>query len=435
MVFTERNNMMQTSLYGRVSKLLESYEWSDCSFSVSGRNFKAHRLIMGISSPVFKAMFYGPLSTSDDIIIADIEPDIFQLLIVYIYTDKVEISCIEHAFELLYAAKKYLLEDLREKCIDYIKANLSVDNVISVLNFSEYIQEDPLITDSLKLFCEHAKYLFNESLENITSSSLKIILESNDINISERDLIVFAFQWAKVTCCSNGVADTFENRRKCLVDNHLFKLLRFSILSDKDLEIILNEDTNAKEAIELAEITKMNICNLNDSSCIKMTRNALKVREHICHRRFLRSSAPLIVDGQNNTIHVKMQVDKTIFINSLCVPTRMSPQINFHSDNAMLYSEQFSVTVTCETDNCIIKSTNFMNTVEYDSNVFIEFSEPCVLQKDKWYVINFSWPSGGCYSNRYIVVQRDVVVHQKVKFHFEDTVSDGSFLESLKFSL
>lgn len=71
---------------------------------MAGKDFKAHKLILGISSPVFEAMFYGPLSSNEEIAITDIEPDVFQLLLNYIYTDKVEIPSIEQAFELLYAS-------------------------------------------------------------------------------------------------------------------------------------------------------------------------------------------------------------------------------------------------------------------------------------------------------------------------------------------
>lgn len=45
-----------------------------------------HRYYIGISSPVLEAMFYGPLSTNEEIIVTDIELKIFQLLLNYIYT-------------------------------------------------------------------------------------------------------------------------------------------------------------------------------------------------------------------------------------------------------------------------------------------------------------------------------------------------------------
>lgn len=140
------NELRLNSLYDRVNKLLVSSEWSDCSFSVSGKKIKAHKLILGVSSPVFEAMFYGPLSTSDDIKITDIEPTIFQLLLNYIYTDKLDIRSIEEAYDLLYASRKYMLENLTQVCITYIQSNLDIDNVITVLNYPDYIQDNQLVS-------------------------------------------------------------------------------------------------------------------------------------------------------------------------------------------------------------------------------------------------------------------------------------------------
>lgn len=438
------NETTQTNLYDRVSKLLESYEWSDCSFTVSGQYFKAHRLILGISSPVFKAMFYGPLSSNDDIKISDIEPDIFQLMINYVYTDKVEISSLEQAFELLYAAKKYLLEYLMHQCIHYIETNLSVDNVISVLAFSEFIQEKTLLSYSLKLFCEHAEYLLNANIDKLTCACLKLILECDKINVSEKNLIKFAFNWSKSYCNINNVPDTIENRKRVLVDEGLWHLLRFPVLNEEDLDEILKIDNNLLQASEV-EILKKTMITYDDVSernnIFKAigSRDSLKVRLYICHRSSVRSAAPLIIDQNNNSVSVRIKVDKTVFVNSLSVPTRMSPEINFHSVNLLSYSEQFSVTVIRESNNSVIKFTNFMNTVEYDANVFVDFSEPCVFIKDEWYCVKFAWPRNRYYSYKYIVSHRDYASTQKAKFQFEDvfmdTTTDGSFLESLKFSL
>lgn len=162
----KKSNNNQASLYDRVKKLLVSYEWSDCSFIVTGKVFKAHKLILGITSPVFEAMFYGPLSSDEMIEITDINSSTFQLLINYIYTDNVEITSIDQAFLLLYASRKYLLEQLCDICIAYIKANISVDNVIEVLNYPDFMHDNQLISFSLKLFCEHANYLLQEKKKN-----------------------------------------------------------------------------------------------------------------------------------------------------------------------------------------------------------------------------------------------------------------------------
>ncbi|KAL4708062.1 hypothetical protein ACJJTC_009841 [Scirpophaga incertulas] len=195
-----KSDKTQKNLYDRVRKLLVSDEWSDCCFTINGREFKAHKLILGISSPVFEAMFYGPLSSDILIEITDIEPEIFQLLLNYIYTDNVEISSIDQAFQLLYASRKYILEHLTNVCIDYILANISVDNVIDVLNYPEYLQEPQLTSYALKLFCEHAEcdnnvVKFTNFMNTVEYASVVEIELSEPCFIKKNKWYKISFSW------------------------------------------------------------------------------------------------------------------------------------------------------------------------------------------------------------------------------------------------
>lgn len=444
---SDQSTYNQTSLYDRIKKLLVSYEWSDCSFSVSGKLFKAHKLILGISSPVFEAMFYGPLSSDEDILITDIQPDIFQLILNYIYTDTVDINTIDQAFELLYASRKYMLEHLTEICIDYIQTNISVDNVIDVLNYPDYMQDEQLITFSLKLFCEHANYLLQEKKNLITYPCLRTILESDQMNIAEKDLIKHVFEWSSYCCKQNNILVTFENRRDVLKKYGLFKLLRFLTLTNNELEEIVTdinnlllpyEYENLKQLIKYSDIDVKDI--IGSIGLVDMPRNLLKLQWHLCYRSPIRSVAPIIIDSNNYVIHSRIKVNKSIFINSLCVPTRMAPAVHFRNNIAKVYSEQLSVSVMCESDSSVNKLTNFMNTVEYDSMLDIELSEPCFIKKDEWYKICFMWPSNRIHTYSYVVEFRHSHYSgHKVSFEFDDLPFSagnvGSFLGGLKFCL
>jgi speckle-type POZ protein len=44
-----------------LGKLLESKETADVTFNVRGETFAAHRIILAMRSPVFKAELYGPI--------------------------------------------------------------------------------------------------------------------------------------------------------------------------------------------------------------------------------------------------------------------------------------------------------------------------------------------------------------------------------------
>lgn len=439
----EKQSFNQRSLYDRVEKLLVTYEWSDCSFHVSNKIFKAHRLILGISSPVFEAMFYGPLSNNKEIVITDILPDTFQLILNYIYTDKVEISCIEQAFELLYSGRKYMLEHLSQICIAYIQSNISIDNVIDILNYPDYMQDEQLIKYSLKLLCEHADYLLEEKKNIVTHPCMKAILENNQINMSEKDLIKHVFEWSLHCCEQLNISASIENRLNILKSKGLFKLLRFLTLTLDDFEEIASDKNNLLQPHEYQSIRSLirdlkSYKGFSGSVCLT-PRSPIKLTWYLCYRSPLRPMAPIVVDSNNFVIHSRIKSNKSVFINSLCVPTRMAPAVYFRNNSAKVYSEQLSVSIASESNNSIIKFTNFMNTVEYDSIVGIELTEPCFIKKDNWYRISFTWPHNKCPSYSYIVEYRDKqYTCHNVTFEFDDlpiNAGNGSFLGGLKFCL
>ncbi|CAK1603061.1 unnamed protein product [Parnassius mnemosyne] len=436
-----RNN----SLYDRVNKLLVSYEWSDCTFSVCEKKFKAHKLILGISSPVFEAMFYGPLSTNSDIVITDIEPNIFQQLLNYIYTDKVDITSIEEAFELLYVSRKYLLEHLSEVCIEYVQSNVSIDNVITILNYPDYMQDKQLLSSSLQLFCEHANFLLQENKKRISSFCLQKILTSDDMNISEKDLIKFVFDWTVDYCEANNISINFKNRREVLVQNDFLKLLRFFTLSLNDIDEIILDDNNLllpHESENIKQVLSKQVLEIPDSlSLITVPRHSLKLQWNFCHRSPVRSATPIIIDSNHNFIQCRLKTNKSIFINNLNIPSQMAPVINYCHNTLKMYHEHISISLQCESDNSIIAHYNFKDKVEYDSNIDIEFKEPCFIKKDSWYKICFHWPRHDrYYSFSYGIQRRDTLyTSNRIHLKFEDlcSASDnyGSFLRGLKFCL
>ncbi|XP_041974198.1 kelch repeat and BTB domain-containing protein 12-like [Aricia agestis] len=429
------------NLYDRIKQLLVSYEWSDCCFKVCDKKFRAHKLILGISSPVFEAMFYGPLSTDDDITIVDIEPNIFQLLLNYIYTDNVDITSIEEAYDLLYVSRKYMLENLSDACKMYIQSNLNIDNVVTVLNYPDYIQDNELVASALKVACQHAEFLLKEKKNNISVSCMQKILQNDEINISEKDLILCVFQWTVSYCEQNNFPKDVDSRRDILVENSLLELLRFTTLSLTDFNEILSDNCNLLLQSDIDDI-KQNLFKKED--CISeqletINRNPIKIQWCLCHRTPIRSESPLIIEVQNNIVKCRVRSSKTVFVNSFSVQSRMAPGVNYYNNSAT-YPEEFTITILCEADNSIIKKIYYKKDVEYDSTIDIHFPERVLLKKLVWYEISFLWPKvSRFYTYSYAVQSRDrCYSNGKIQFDFEDfssIVDTGSFLRSLRYCM
>ena len=87
--------------------LLESEKHSDVILLVGGKKLKAHKNILAARSPVFAAMFEHECKETEEscVDIVDVDLDVFQELLRYIYTGKVDVLK-QYAAELLIASDK-----------------------------------------------------------------------------------------------------------------------------------------------------------------------------------------------------------------------------------------------------------------------------------------------------------------------------------------
>jgi len=109
-----------------VGKFYEQQQWTDVVFQLSdGSNIRAHKLLLSITSPVFEAMFFGPLAQQGlrEVKIEDVKPSGFRRLIHFIYNSKClswKIEDPEEWWHILEAANKYL----NTRLVDQIERRL-----------------------------------------------------------------------------------------------------------------------------------------------------------------------------------------------------------------------------------------------------------------------------------------------------------------------
>jgi speckle-type POZ protein len=129
-----------SDLPAHLGRLLESRELADVTFDVRGERFAAHRMVLAMRSPVFKAELFGPMSESVCITIQDVDPTVFKVLLDVIYTDCFpamhdldEDSSRELARHLLAAADRYGMDRLKAQCANILSTSLNAHTVASTL--------------------------------------------------------------------------------------------------------------------------------------------------------------------------------------------------------------------------------------------------------------------------------------------------------------
>jgi speckle-type POZ protein len=100
-------------------------------------------------------MFKHPMKeqSTNQIKIEDIEPEVFQELLHFIYTGRISKATMEKmAANLFIAADKYLLDELKMKCENYLVLHMSPDNCVVLLLHGD-------LTNPAEPLKEAAKYL------------------------------------------------------------------------------------------------------------------------------------------------------------------------------------------------------------------------------------------------------------------------------------
>ncbi|CAL5011301.1 unnamed protein product [Urochloa decumbens] len=154
--------MPPSDMLGRLGEVLETGDGADVTFSVEGELFPAHKVILAMRSPVFKAELYGEMrenGAAHAIVIDDMRPGTFRALLRYFYTDasptiisgdddsEDEGDDSEHdirVWELLTAADRYDVQRLKLICERILCTRLHIVNVADTLALADQHHCDTL---------------------------------------------------------------------------------------------------------------------------------------------------------------------------------------------------------------------------------------------------------------------------------------------------
>ncbi|CAI0452365.1 unnamed protein product, partial [Linum tenue] len=149
--------------------LLETMEGSDVTFNVAGEKFEAHKLVLAARSPLFRSKFFDCAEDSEEIVITDLEPDVFKAILHFIYRDTLtedvgntassssSLSSISESLtaKLLAAADRYGLDRLRLMCESHLCKDISVASVARILALADSHHATELKAVCLKFAAEN----------------------------------------------------------------------------------------------------------------------------------------------------------------------------------------------------------------------------------------------------------------------------------------
>lgn len=411
-------------------------KYADCTFRIDNEQIRCHKLILSTASPVFEAMFYGYFQCESIISIVDIAANTFKLMIEFIYTDHindshlydasndtitttemVNNSCasIETCIELFYCAEKYLLYNLRDKCLWMIHNKLNDKNILRVLDFalgSGIVPLQELCLKTLRVMVltnvKQFRQLAQHMSYHMSKECLLYILECNR-TIFEKDEIDISIMMMARHWCRNEVDD---RRRQQQYDNDA---------DDHDhtpdaLDLVneLNLPSTIANVILCDDIPHPLLTNHHSSIAFEWNEiiglNSLEW--YSCYRNSYKSTG--IVKIYASQIHtICIETNQTIALKMLIVNSRLSlnallPLTNVrHNERRTArfspvwpivtkrtYDDEFNVKFVCTKSNEILYAEKFQQkNVEYNSKMFLTFRKPVVVAREQRIRIIFERPS------------------------------------------
>jgi hypothetical protein len=218
------HHLLQDSLSQKLWKQVKEERFCDVTFTFpggQGQVVKAQKNALIANSPVFEvcktslsynylwqAQFEGGFAdaSSDSVPIEDTEPKYMRGLLQFIFTRFLPLLSLRQAFEMLYLARKYLIEDLENYCKNFILNNkqtlAGVTDVFLYLEMNVKACDDDVrqfawaqLRSKANVFIRQPR--FNE----IDFNTLESFLAERELNCHEWELAQALRRWIQANDC------------------------------------------------------------------------------------------------------------------------------------------------------------------------------------------------------------------------------------------
>ena len=206
----------KTGVLERSCHMFNNSDMSDISFTCSGssKTFYAHKYVLGTTSVVFHAMFYGEMAEKSSVVhLPDATEEGFEQFLRYIYTEECNLTTGTVAV-ILYLAKKYILPLLSKTCVDFLQENINGENVLDVLEQATRYDEKHLEKKCWQFIQSNtAKVVASDGFNNISQSTIAKLLMQDRLSLPEVKLFQAVLKWIDFQCSIKNLKRTAENRR------------------------------------------------------------------------------------------------------------------------------------------------------------------------------------------------------------------------------
>lgn len=192
------------NMKGEVLKLLDdiclSEKHSDVTFVVENNKIPAHKTILMARSPYFVSLICGDFVEANQAQIELKVPlDAFKAILKYIYTGRLSVATLDfdEIVEILDLAEQYGLDTLKNTTIEYLTANLTLDNCVVILA-ATYLYSVDYLQETCMDFMDHRsiELLNHETFKTLPVTPLCALLGRDTFYAPEIDIFNAICSWS-----------------------------------------------------------------------------------------------------------------------------------------------------------------------------------------------------------------------------------------------
>lgn len=206
-------------------------ETADVFFMCCNERIPAHKLLLAGCSEGFSKMFYGPLYEASEVLIVDVSPNGFRQFLRYFYFNELQLT-LESIAEVMYLAKKYLLDSCFADCCKFLSEQEEVEGILIGYELSILFGLTELLELMKKSIKSRECVIFeSEYFANIDRQLLKQIIQMPVLRIQKaKSIFDGCVFWAQAACKRVNInAEVMHNIRDKLGD--CFQHIEFSAMS------------------------------------------------------------------------------------------------------------------------------------------------------------------------------------------------------------
>lgn len=364
----------------------------------------AHKAILS-ASPVFDAMFFGPVKEPGMIRIVDVAPEAFKEFLQFFYLTRVKLNA-DHLISVMNLGKKYMITECLIACTEFFMATLTLENMCWGYELAILFDLHELRRFCEQKICQHPCEMFrSNSFLDCDMNLLRSLLQLTALECNEVTIFDGCMAWAKKSYAEKSPSLQFNASELRTELHDLFYEIRFGEFTHKQFHDRYRLYDGLFSLEEFRDITMM-ISNKEFQPTTKFKRCARAQQTattvagndvHICDRKAINHTVWYTVDRCE---HSNLCIDKTVFESNVMQKLkRFWCSVKFQGIGAAAKIRISDLDESGRRNNLLFFSIVMLSSTD---ETIIELPAPIVIQSDTKYEIEIELEAGLIYSSELV---------------------------------